>query len=237
MIRNYQAFLERRWNELDMPAKIRAAADNEEIQKPIQVPWLVQVVGELRHTTMHEGRQHPDVGVLLKETGNHFDAGNGLKIASDIILVRDTNDAGEVTDPRVFGVIDCIVSVNRHAARPGWLLNGMAPASDFARWREAAVPATAPPPAESAAAASAPTPVVAAAVAPAAVDNDSARALAQIAALLQEMRAAQDKDHALHERILEALDGLRRDVATAGKTLGALAAGGGLGNIMDMFKR
>ena len=87
MIRDYQAFLARRWNELDMPAKTHAAADDEDTQRPIQVAWLIQAVGELRHTTLHEGREHPDVGLLFKDSGNHFDAGNGLKIANDIICV------------------------------------------------------------------------------------------------------------------------------------------------------
>jgi hypothetical protein len=72
---------------------------------------------------------------------------------------------------------------------------------------------------------------------PGPVDGEAARTLAQVAALLQEMRAAQDADHALQQKILETLEGLRRDVNNAGKTLGALVAGGGLGNIADLFKR
>jgi hypothetical protein len=72
---------------------------------------------------------------------------------------------------------------------------------------------------------------------PTAVDGDAARSLAQIAALLQEMRAAQDADRALQQQILDTLEGLRRDVNNAGKTLGTLVAGGGLGSIVDMFKR
>ena len=69
---------------------------------------------------------------------------------------------------------------------------------------------------------------------PAVADSEVARAVGQIAALLQEMRAAQENDYALRQRILETLEQLRRDVDTAGKALGALASGG---NLIDMFKR
>jgi hypothetical protein len=72
---------------------------------------------------------------------------------------------------------------------------------------------------------------------PTAIDSGAAGSLAQIAALLQEMRAAQDADRALQQQMLETLEGLRRDVNNAGKTLGTLVAGGGLGGIVDMFKR
>jgi hypothetical protein len=88
----------------------------------------------------------------------------------------------------------------------------------------AAAPAPAPPQATTPA-----QPVVA--------ESDVARALGQIATLLQEMRAAQEKDHALRQRILETLEQVRRDVESAGKTLGALAGGGQLGNVIDMSKR
>ena len=245
MIRDYQAFLARRWNELDMPAKIRAVADNEDAQRPVQVSWLIQAVGELRHTTMHEGRQHPDVGLLFKETGNHFDAGNGLKIANDIICVRDTNQAGEVTDPRIFAIVDCVISVNRHTAHPGWIVNGMAVGADVARFRDAPVPATAPQPVTPgsttgtgiAPATGAGTGTADGGRPPAAADADSARALAQIATLLQEMRAGQEVDRELQQKILATLEALRRDLDNTGRLLAALAGGGGLGNIADLFKR
>ena len=236
MIRDYQAFLARRWNELDMPAKTRAAADNEDTQRPIQVSWLIQVVGELRHTTMHEGRQHPDVGLLFKETGNHFDAGNGLKIANDIICVRDTTPAGDVTDPRIFAIVDCIVSVNRHAAHPGWIVNGMAVGADVARFRDAPVPVTAQPPEPVPAPVPVPTGNPTPAPAPA-LDADAARSLAQIATLLQEMRTGQNADRELQQKILATLEGIRRDLDNTGKLLGAAVGGGGLGNIADLFKR
>ena len=67
--------------------------------------------------------------------------------------------------------------------------------------------------------------------------GDVARALGQIATLLQEIRMAQQDDHAQRQRILETLEQLRRDVDNAGKALVALAAGGQLGNVSDMFKR
>jgi hypothetical protein len=70
-----------------------------------------------------------------------------------------------------------------------------------------------------------------------AIDGAVSKSLADIAALLQQMRAAQDADRALQQQILETLEGLRRDVNNAGKTLGTLVAGGGLGSIVDMFKR
>jgi hypothetical protein len=230
MIRDYQNFLDRRWIELDMPARIRAAADNEDAQRPIQVGWLVQVAGELRHTTMHEGRQHPDVGLLFKDSGNHFDAGNGLKIATDIICVRDTNDAGDVTDPRVFAIVDGIMGVNRYIARPGWIVNGMASGADVARWRDAPVPATKK--------VDTPGLVVPGngGKPPASIDDEAVRAVVQIAALVQDMRAAQEADRAVQERILAAIDALRRDVNNAGKLLGALIAGGGPGNLGDLIK-
>jgi hypothetical protein len=229
MIRDYQAYLSRRWNELDMPAKIRAVADNEDAQRPVQVSWLIQAVGELRHTTMHEGRQHPDVGLLFKETGNHFDAGNGLKIANDIICVRDTNQAGDVTDPRIFAIVDCIVSVNRHTAHPGWIVNGMAVGADVARFRDAPLPGM-PPPQPEPVPVPTPTPTVA-------IDADATRSLAQIATVLQEMRTGQDADRELQQKILATLEALRRDLDNTGKLLAALAGGGGLGNLGDLFKR
>jgi hypothetical protein len=230
MIRDYRAFLDRRWNELDMPARIRAAADNEDAQRPIQVSWLVQVVGELRHTTLHEGRQHPDVGLLFKESGNHFDAGNGLKIATDIICVRDTNAAGDVTNPGVFSIVDGIVTVNRHSAHPGWIVNGMAAGADVQRFREPPVPGTTPVgPVDPVV-----VPDVGKPTAP--IDNEAMRAVVQIAALLQDMHAAREADRAVQERILAALEGLRHDVNNAGKLLGALIGGGGLGNPGDSIK-
>ena len=237
MIRSYQDFLERRWNELGMPAKIHAAADVEDIQRPIQVPWMVQVAGELRHTTLHEGRRHPDVGLLFKATGNLFNAGNGLTISTDVICVRETNDAGEVTDPNAIATVDVIITSLRHAAHPGWLVTGRLAGADIARFRDPPVPAgtvpdvphgpdetgkvedtgvggTTPPP----------------------VDPEALRALGQIAALLQEIRTAQEADRAIQERIAAGIEGLRRDVGNAGRLLGALVAGGGLGSLADLIK-
>jgi hypothetical protein len=72
---------------------------------------------------------------------------------------------------------------------------------------------------------------------PGPVASGDAAALAQIAALLSDMRAAQEADHALQLKIVDTLEGLRRDVNNAGKTLGAVVAGGGLGSIADLFKR
>jgi hypothetical protein len=40
----------------------------------------------------------------------------------------------------------------------------------------------------------------------------------------------------VQERILAALEGLRHDVTNAGKLLGALIGGGGLGNLGDSIK-
>ena len=228
MIRSYQGFLERRWNELEMPAKIRAAADVEDIQRLIQVPWLVQVASELRHSTLHEGRRHPDVGLLFKAAGNLFDAGNGLTISTDVLCVRETNDAGDVTDPNAIATVDVIITSLRYGAHPGWLVTGRLAGADIARWREAPVPASASEPIV--------TPVNGGGVPPAPTDNEGVRALTQIVDLLKELRAAQDADRAMQERILAALEGLRRDVGNAGKLLGALVAGGGLGNLGDLIK-
>ena len=72
---------------------------------------------------------------------------------------------------------------------------------------------------------------------PGPVASGDAAALAQIAALLTDMRAAQEADHALQLKIVDTLEGIRRDVNNAGKTLGTLVASGGLGSIVDMFKR
>jgi hypothetical protein len=71
---------------------------------------------------------------------------------------------------------------------------------------------------------------------PGPVDGEAARTLAQRAALPQEMRAAQEADRALQQRVVETLEGLRGDVNHAVKTLGALVAGGGLGHVADPFK-
>lgn len=72
---------------------------------------------------------------------------------------------------------------------------------------------------------------------PVPVDSGAAAVLAQIAALLQDLKAAQEADHALQLKIVDTLEGIRRDVNNAGKTLGTLVAGGGLGSIVDLFKR
>ena len=48
--------------------------------------------------------------------------------------------------------------------------------------------------------------------------------------------AAREADRATQERIAEGIEGLRRDVANAGRLLGALVAGGGLGNLGDLIK-
>jgi hypothetical protein len=231
MIRNYQDFLDRRWNELGMPAKIRAAADVEDIQRSIQVPWLVQVAGELRHTTLHEGRLHPDVGLLFKATGNLFDAGNGLTISTDVLCVRETNDAGEVIDLNAIATVDVIITSLRYGAHPGWLVTGRLAGADIARWREAPLPAPKTDETDKVV-----TPDNGGGIPAALTDNESVRALAQIVDLLKEMRAAQEADRAMQERTVEAIEGLRRDVANAGKLLGALVAGGGLGNLGDLIK-
>jgi hypothetical protein len=83
----------------------------------------------------------------------------------------------------------------------------------------------------------APQPQVTVEPTPALADNEAARALAQIASLLQDMKAAQEADHALQLKILDTLEGLRRDANNAAKTLGAVVAGGGIGSITDLFKR
>jgi len=230
MIRSYQDFLERRWNELDMPAKIHAAADVEDIQRPIQVPWMVQVASELRHTTLHEGRRHPDVGLLFKATGNLFNAGNGLTISTDVLCVRETNDAGEVTDPNAIATVDVIITSLRHAAHPGWLVTGRLAGADIARFRDPPVPAGTVDETVK------PVDPIGGTTLPPPMDNEALRALVQIAAVLQEMRTAQEADRAMQERLLGALEGLRRDVGNAGKLLGALVAGGGLGNLGDVLK-
>ena len=93
------------------------------------------------------------------------------------------------------------------------------------------------PAAASAPAATTPAPTEATPAQPVVADSEVARALGQIATLLQEMRATQEQDRAQRQRILETLEQLRRDVESAGKTLGALAGGGQLGNVIDMFKR
>ena len=230
MIRSYQDFLDRRWNELDMSAKIRAAPDTEDAQRPIQVPWLIQVAGELRHTTLHEGRRHPDVGLLFKAAGNLFDAGNGLTISTDVLCVRETNEAGDVTDPNAIATVDVITTSLRYGAHPGWLVTGRLAGGDIARFRDPPVPGAVPDetgkPVDPGGGGTLPPPI----------DNDALRVIVQIAALLQEMRAAQEADRAMQERIVAALEGLRRDVGNAGKLLGALIAGGGLGNLGDLIK-
>ncbi len=244
MIRDYQAFLARRWNELDMPAKTRAAADNEDTQRPIQVAWLIQAVGELRHTTLHEGREHPDVGLLFKDSGNHFDAGNGLKIANDIICVRDTNAAGEVTDPRIFAIVDCIVSVNRHAAHPGWIVNGMAVGADVARFRDAPVPVTAQRPPEPAGPTGTETANRNRQPAsrhrwfrpPGSTPTPRARSR-RLPRSCRRCAPRQDADRELQQKILGTLEGLRRDLDNTGKLLVAvMGGGGGLGNIADLVQ-
>jgi hypothetical protein len=236
MIRSYQDFLERRWNELGMPAKIHAAADVEDVQRPIQVPWMVQVAGELRHTTLHEGRRHPDVGLLFKATGNLFNA-NGLTISTDVICVRETNDAGEVTDPNAIATVDVIITSLRHAAHPGWLVTGRLAGADIARFRDPPVPAgTVPDETGKVDDTGKVDETGGGGIALPPVDNEALRALVQIAAQLQEIRTAQEADRAIQERIAAGIEGLRRDVGNAGKLLGALVAGGGLGNLADLIK-
>jgi len=126
--------------------------------------------------------------------------------------------------------VDVIITSLRHAAHPGWLVTGRLAGADIARFRDPPVPAgtvpeetgkvddtgggggtTRPP-----------------------VDNEALRALVQMAAQLQEIRTAQEADRAIQERIAAGIEGLRRDVGNAGKLLGALVAGGGLGNLGNL---
>jgi len=132
------------------------------------------------------------------------------------------------------GWVDCLANAGPPANenRPVW---GWTDAV-----REPNTPTTAEPfdPDGTTAAAPAPAPLPAAPPTQADVaESEVVRALGQIATLLQEMRAAQDTDQALRQRILDTLEQLRRDVDNAGKTLAALAGGGQLGNVIDLFKR
>jgi hypothetical protein len=131
------------------------------------------------------------------------------------------------------GWVDCLASAGPPANenRPVW---GWTDAV-----RDPSNPNTAEPfdPDAAAVVGMAPAPQAGATPQPAAVDNDAAKSLAHIAAMLQEMRSAQEADRALQQRILEAVEALRGDVNSTAKTLATLAGGGGLGNLADVFKR
>ena len=139
------------------------------------------------------------------------------------------------------GWVDCLASagppVNENRPSWGWtnVVRDPGAANTVEPWDpDAAVAPPAPPTPEVTPAPghqTAPPPQLAPA------DGEAARALAQIATLLQEIRTAQDNDRAMQQRILETLEGIRRDVNNGAQTLGALASGGGLGGIIDMFKR
>jgi hypothetical protein len=111
-------------------------------------------------------------------------------------------------------------------------VTGRLAGADIARWREPPVPAPKTDETDTKIV----TPGNGGGIAAAAGDNEGVRALAQIVELLKEMRAAQEADRAMQERTLAAIEGLRRDVGNAGKLLGALVAGGGLGNLGDLIK-
>lgn len=140
MIRDYVEYVARRWNELGIPAQTKALADtgitDEAPYKAFQVRALALIIAELRHTTAHEGRRHPDVGLLFKNWGNWFDL-DGLGIATDIMCVRDTDSGGAIVDPRAFAIVDCLVAVGSKDTRPAWQVHGLAEGTDVDRWREA----------------------------------------------------------------------------------------------------
>lgn len=143
MIRDYGEYFARRWNELGIQQQtsdLAARGASEAEFYAVQVPALIRIAGELRHTPRHEGREHPDVGLLFKDWGTFFDAGNGLKIATDIITVKDTNEDGSVHDPRTVAIVDVIFSGGSKESRPSWGVSGLASGSDIDRFREAPAP-------------------------------------------------------------------------------------------------
>jgi hypothetical protein len=193
-----------------MPEKVRALGNNEDAQRNLQAPWLIRVAGELHHTTMCDGAKHPNVGLFWKDYGNHFEQGD-LKISTDILVVKDTDD------PNVVAIFDVIVSANGPDSRPGWPGGELLTGSDAERFRVPPVPVvehTDPPvvnPPDT------PTPV------PVPVIDEETKAL------LRGIYKNTSDSLLLQDRAVSTLEGLRRDVLNGGKVLAALVAGGGLG--------
>jgi hypothetical protein len=208
MIANYGSYVERRWNELDLKPGGRDG----------QVRGLIQIAGELRHTTMHEGRQHPDVGLFFKNYGNFFhDDASGLDIATDILTVRDTDAAGNVTDPNVFAIVDCIVDVGGANARWTYDIDGLAQGADISRFRDAPVPAHVVVPDEpgNGGGDNPPPPI------------DPKDYTTQLEAMIAMMQ----RDAVQQDRIAATLEGIRRDLQNGAKLLQQLIAAGGIGNL------
>lgn len=223
MIRDYSPYVSQRWIEMRIAERSAGMpVDSPEI-KAIQCGALVTIASELRHTTAFEWRQHPDVGLLFKDWGNFFDVGNGLKVATDILAIRDTDgSAGNVIDPTTFAIVDCIVSVASKDARIAWQVTGMASGSDTTRFREPPTPAVDPghvdPPVDP-------------------VDPDPPQVVDErVNELLEALKAGQIADAEIQARILATLEGLRRDVNNAGKLLAQLIAGGGIADILNPKK-
>jgi hypothetical protein len=218
MIRDYGAYLQQRWDELGMPAKVAALPDDPEQQKPLQSGWLIGIASELRYTTMCEGRLHPDVGLLFKNFGNFYhDAASGLDIATDILNVKDTDGAGNVIGG--YAIVDVLVSSGGRAARTAWQPEGIA--ADQSRWRDAPQPTVVQPPA----------PPVDPPIPPTPPADDQVLVLLQLMIDRHELIGA--KQIELLDRIAAGVEGLRRDTASAAKLLAQLIAGGGIG---DLFK-
>lgn len=217
MIRNYLDYVTQRWQELNVPERSASLPPESEALKAVQVGALVTIASELRHTTRHEGRTHEDVGLLFKNWGNFYDAGNGLTIATDILCVRDVDDAGRVTDPNSFTLIDCVVAVNSPGARPAWTDAGHATGADIGRFREPPPPAAGVEPPNSA-------------VAPAAPEVAPPPATAEIMALIRDLAERQLEAKNVIDQIFAEVREQRRDVDNAIKLLQAT---GGLGTLFS----
>lgn len=133
MIRDYSTYVARRWSELSMSAKIKATPDNEEAQKPVQCEFLIQIASELFYSTMHEGRTHPDVRLLHKDSGNFYESKTAGKIATDRLCICDTNESYTFVDERKVAIVDCIITSLRHIAHPGWINNGIIIGGDLGK--------------------------------------------------------------------------------------------------------
>jgi hypothetical protein len=222
MIRDYSDYIVRRWHELGVSEQQQTLEPESPQIRDLHCGWLLTVAGELQHTTQHEGRDHPDVGLLFKNWGNFYDAGSGLQIATDILCVRDTDEAGDVTDEKEFAIIDVITSVFARHSAPGWGIHGLADGGDRERFRDAPKPADVEP-GDGNGGDGGDGGVI--------VNTD------EIVALLHEIRTGQIEDAVIQQRIVSAIEGLRRDTQNAARLLAQLIAGGGGINLDELIRR
>jgi hypothetical protein len=139
MFRKYDTYLKKRWAELGVEEKTEAvrqktgvrsvedfmALDDahqheaEKLFKEAQCPAFFQILGELHHVMGHK-----DVGAGRKDGGNMWQG-----MATDIIVIKETDEQGNVISNNNVQLIDAVSDMGGPDAGPsGWAV--IAPNSD-----------------------------------------------------------------------------------------------------------